>query len=241
MNEEIEAFSSGDPGYYFNLFVKSKRVLILIGIPLFSLFMSMASYYGPADEEIDKEIFVVSTPCLLEIIIAVLVYLVATGAHYIEKLSKKTFWYMYLSLFTGTMIFLIPALVIMQIEGNIVQEIPFIILVTLSIIPPQIPIVLRYRRYLDFHIHKEWYIPNPGVIAFDYAIAPGALISVLVFALRSFGLDGVGYGRGIIPLGYFSTLLICILIFFLTLFLSYRKTLKVIEKDEEPIPMIRIR
>jgi hypothetical protein len=220
--EEVKPFR-----YYLRLFVLNKRVLILAGIPLFCLLMIWAFSTGSATE---KD-FVITVPILLELVTVLLTALVAAGAHEIEKIDEKTFWYMFLSLFIGVMIFMIPTLVLAQVASNILREIPFIVLVILSAIPPQIPVMLKYRKYLNL-FSKEWYIPNPQYSAIGFAVFPGFLIALLALILDPEW----------IPIDYFSALFICITVFLLSLFLSYRRALKVIKKDGEEIKgMIRIR
>jgi len=225
-----------DLGYYLRLFVLNKRILVLIGIPLFALFITILSVYGETDEYYVKGGEAMAYSALLECVSVLFIFFAATSAHRIEKPDKNIFWWMYLSLSLGTMVFMIPALAIAQVTINMLPEIPFVILVILSAIPPQIPVVLRYRKYLRL-TDKTWYVPDPGGAALVYSLLPGTSIAVAILALRGLGLDGMRW----IPISYFSTLLILFLILSLSLFFSYHKTMDVLEKDEEKIPMIRIR
>lgn len=234
-----------DFGYYLNLFVKNKRVFIFSGIFLFSLFfLYLGSLGTPTDPPPPARSGIPVLTWLFGFLSSFFAFPVLIGLREIEKPNEKTFWYTYLSIVIGLTIFLIPSTLILlwflslvlQPIGLLLKEGPFFILGILSAIPFQIPVVLKYRKYLTLFRLRP-YIPDPALAAFVFSLLPGAIIFTLILALRAFGSDYMGW----INLGYFSCLLICILIFLLSLFYSYRKTLKVIEKDGEEIPMIRLR
>ena len=195
-------------GYYIHLFVKNRRVFFLSGILLFGLFFSWIFSVSPESE---RGSLGIGMP-LFGMASSVFVFLALMGVREIEKPDEKTFWYTYLSILTGVMIFLIPSILVFMSVENISREIPFLIIGILSAVAFQIPVALKYRNF---------------VIAFNFALFPGGLVFCLIMAIRGFGPEY----RGLISLGYFPSLLICITVFLLSLFLSHRWTLKVIEKE----------
>ena len=234
-----------DLNYYLNLFVKNKRVFIFSGVLLFSLFLLGLILPHPIQDPSPRGYYALPVlPWLFGTLSAFFAFFVLTGVREIEKPDEKTFRYTYLSIVIGVALFLIPSILILIWLVNLallpvvalLKEIPFLILGIFSAIPFQIPVVLKYRKYLTLFRFRP-YVPDPVLAAFSFSLLPGEIILTLILVLRGFGSDYMRW----IELGYFSSLLICILTFLLSLFLSYRKTLKVIEKDGEEIPMIRIR
>jgi len=208
--------------YYFSLFLRNRRGLFLSGILFFGLFLAWAFSVPPESKEGSLGIIMP----IFGFASSVFVFFAVMGVREIEKPDEKTFWYTYLSILTGVMIFLIPSFLVLMSVENISREIPFLLLGILSAVAFQIPVALKYRKFLYF-FKGEGHIPNPLTTAFNLALAPGALVFGLIMAIRGFGPEYIGW----ISLGYFPSLLICITVYLLSLFLSHHWALKVISKE----------
>jgi len=202
---------------YFSIFIRSKRVLIFSGVLFLGIFYSyVLSISSPESWKVSPEGVFMILPVMC---IPIFTFFALTGTHRIEALSKSTFWYLLLIIFTGVMLFFIPAILIALTVVNVLEIIPYAIFSILCAIAVQIPVAIRFRKYFFKRVN---YVPTPTTIAFLFSLVLSlAVLSPIV--TFGFWKDG-GWS-------YFQRNFFCAFFTLFLILLSYIWTLNVVKND----------
>lgn len=210
---------------YFNLFVKNKRVLVFSFILFFGIFDLYVSLTTRAEnwKTSPEKIFIIEIIMLLP----VFVFFALMGAHKIESLNKKTFWYILFTILIGISVFLVPTLLITLVVEGISHDVLYMLFGILCEIAPQIPLTLRFRRYF---FKKVNYVPAPTGVVFVFSLLL-SLLALLPIVFIGF-LKHIEFGFEMhIEWSYLQRNILCVVITLLVILLSYLWTLRVIKND----------
>ena len=210
---------------YFNLFVKNKRVLLFSVILFFGIFYLFLLFTTPAEnwKTSPEKVFIL----LIILPLPAFIFFALMGTNKIESLSKKTFWYTLLSIFSGVMVFLVPTVLITLVIVDVSNAVSYILFGILCEIAPQIPVTIRFRKYF---FKKVNYVPTPTTVTslFSYLLSLLALVPITFVGF----LKHIEFGFEIyIRWSYLQRNIICVIITLIVIFLSYLWTLRVIKND----------